>query len=152
MISKFLDHGEVSLGLVDPDSRQLLLNIRVPYFILFQYLQVLSKAGVVGELKVMDPVTSWFPFKEKPELRQIQETIKSSLECFLILKSVLEKSGSEKLAFPILPTGIYVDVEYRCRIDELIPLLAQNGSVDSYMEEFRWAMTDILVHALKLMS
>ena len=150
MKSKFLDHGEISLGLVDKTTRQLILKIRAPYFILFGSLHVLSKAGMVGEVRVMNPLTSWFPFSEKPELHQIQETIRSSLEVYLVLKNSLRKSGLEKLAFPILPTGVYVDVEYRCKIDEFIPILADWKPTEVYKKEFQWAMTETLAHAIGL--
>lgn len=160
--SQFLAHGEVSVKYHDVPSRMVALQICIPSWLMTAATPILLGAGLIDEYEIRSPLSVWFPtipndrfipeyvdISRDLSLRASEQSvalIKAILEWFIQLSKVLKDPTD---AVPILPLGIYVTFQYRCRIDAMAEALLKLESLPlAGIPEFRFALAEVLAYLL----
>lgn len=163
---KLLEHGEIHITSYDKESRQAALRIYVPCCLIQFTLPILNKFGVIDDYCVKTPILAWMPTltsdRFKPELiaqypsvpneanTQIQKKMQESLNLFVEASKVIISITD---IIPMLPLGVYVQLQYRCRIDDIAQVLTGLENAEMIgVPDFRFALAGALTRLLDLVN
>jgi len=160
---KFFEFGEIKL--LDNDGQNVALFMKMPFCVLQNIILQLTKIGIVDNTSISNPIAVWFP-KLKPNQinsliinkmenmheeisKIIEKNLYDSLHLFSEISSILVNPID---AFPMLPIGIYVEITYRCKIQNIINILEETEKMvnSAGVSDFRFALATILAYLLKM--
>jgi len=156
----FFEHGFVKLEESDFKSRMASIRCSVPNCLLQAVSPVLLGAGIIDELRVMEPMSVWIPkismdriderFRPHFTAEEFNVAIKNSVSDLLKTFQDLSKivSNTSDLV-PILPMGTYVNFRFRVRVDSIISIM-EELQIEKVVgvPEFQWAMASVLAQLL----
>lgn len=153
----------MSVRCTDELTRQVVLDVCIPCYVMQTCLPVLLGLGLMDGLRVREPVTAWMLFpdadgylsniiEQVPDLpdqvrKTVEAKIKDTLDTYVQLTKVMEDPS---FAMMMLPLGVYVEFQYRCGIDGIAPLLLGLAQIRvAGVGEFRFAMAESLAEILR---
>ena len=160
--TKFFEYGEVKIDLIDHVHRQSLLEMCMPNCLFQAVTPALLGAGYVDSFRTRDPLAVWLPkygterfnsaaaTVDSPEARVNQiarDRIEETMKTFQGLGSLFKNPAD---LIPMLPMGVYVQFQYRCRIDNIPNVLYTIDSILNVagVAEFQWALACVLKQVL----
>lgn len=161
--AKFFEHGRVELLETDVKSREARIRVCLPCCLFLAVTPSLLGAGLVDGFRLRHPVAVWIPkltgdrfhpavLDEVPLAAEkanavLKQAVEKVLENFQDLLQIMPFPDD---LIPTLPLGVYVEFEYRCRLDDMAKMLVGVGStVHHGMDEFRYAVATVLNTALQ---
>lgn len=159
--AQFFEHGKVVLEDMDAFGRMAAIFIQVPCCLFQAVTPSLLGAGLVDNFRLAEPLCCWMPQVSPARLsfigKQIDQTdvrinTAVSQQMDVILKTFVKVSEyllSPADLIPMLPLGTYVQLRFRCRIDDIPKVLegVQNTPVEG-VHEFQWALACVLAQAV----
>lgn len=159
--SKFFEHGFFRLDLEDERTGEGQFKICLPCSLFLSVVPVLLGQGLISGFELRNPVSVWSPKITKDRLvphfqdiaflddrinRAVEETCKKSAEVFSNAASLLQFPDD---LIASLPLGVYVELTYRCRIDNLgYVLMGMEENPHTAIGYFRYAVGDVLSQIL----
>jgi hypothetical protein len=155
--AKFFGHGYIVLEAKDFKTRQASLEICLPHTLLQAITPSLLGSGWVDKLKVKEPVTVWIPQltadrmnaaaigHDIPHVRANMALKQWTDEVVQVFQKVAQFLVDPSDIIPFLPMGTYVQLRFRCRIDDIPKVLEGVGATPIIgIPEFRWALASVL--------
>lgn len=165
MESKFLQYGLVRCDLFDAPSRQAILHLCIPCYLLQVATPVLLGAGLLDNPKIRQPLAIWVPkFRDErltPPARLdsgigsrttslVHEWVERYAQFFVQISAMFMDPTD---LVPILPLGTYVEAQYRCSIDSIPELLEKLQAIEIVgIPEFQFALAEVLHRVLTRFS
>jgi hypothetical protein len=163
IMSKFFKHGEVAVTAYDTDSRAAALQTCMPCWLMQTVTPIILGYGLIDKFKVHVPLAIWLPklpserfldeytsqLSDLPSVVSSQESkiVKNVLETFVSLSRVVKDPTD---LVPMLPLGIYVDFQYRMKIDDMPVVLSKLNELPiAGVQEYAYAMAEVLAGILK---
>ncbi len=155
--AKFFEHGCVSIENRDFQNRLVCLRVCMPCCLFQAITPSLLGQGFIDKLSIRSPVSIWLPRLTKERLNSLGGQIDSidhhvnlllkqkaeeTLKLFQEISQILNDPSD---IIPIVPMGVYIEFQYRCKIDNMLELLAsveKTPVVGVY--EFQWALASVL--------
>jgi hypothetical protein len=161
--SRFFEFGEITIQAHDPRQKEAALDVCMPACLMQAVTPQLLGAGFIDKYSVRSPLATWLPkitaerflpdlVEAAPHIpirvqEQMFQRAKSLLEMFVQLSKALIDPTD---AVPLLPLGIYVTFQYRCRTDDLAKVLLGLETMPiSGIAEFRFALASVLARLLQ---
>lgn len=159
--AQFFEHGKVVLQDMDPIGRMAAIFVQVPCCLFQAVTPSLLGAGLVDNFRLAEPLCCWMPQVGEARLSFVGKQLDQanvrintavSQQMDVILKTFVKISEyllNPADMIPMLPLGTYVQLRFRCRIDD-IPKVLQ-GVQDTPVEgvhEFQWALACVLAQAV----
>lgn len=161
-VETFFEHGRFELLETDVRSRAAQTRACMPCSLFLAVAPSFLNSGLVENFRLKHPVSVWIPTltadrfhpavveqvplvaeKSNAALRQAAER---AMQNFQDLSQLMPNPGD--LA-PSLPIGVYVEFEYRCRLDDLAALLlGVDRTPHPGVAELRYAVASVLHTAL----
>jgi hypothetical protein len=155
--SRFFGHGYVILEAKDFKTRQASLEICLPHTLLQAITPSLLGSGWVDRLKVKEPISVWIPQLtaermnnaaagiDVPHIRSNMALKQWTDEVVQVFQKISQYLIDPSDIIPFLPMGTYVQLRFRCRIDDIPKVLegVQNTPVIG-IPDFQWALASVL--------
>ena len=156
--ASFFAHGKVKFASRDFPSRTAMLSITMPCCLFHAVSPQLLGAGLIDHPKIHDPLSVWMPQLTQDNFSApaqkihdaskrvnsaIETRLEESLKIFGGLSGFLKNPSD---IIPMLPLGVYVTFQWRCRIDDIMKVLEgiQKLITISGVAEFQWALAGVL--------
>lgn len=157
--SRFFEHGRVFLAARDFVSRTAALDITLPCCLFQAVIPQLLGAGFVDHPQIHQPISVWMPrlsgqrinvFGGPSAADQVNSSIRGWLTQLLkIFEKLSPYLNDASDLIPMLPLGVYVDIRWRCSIDNILRVMEGIQHIGvAGIPEFQWALSTVLYCAL----
>lgn len=155
--AKFFGSGYIVVEAKDFKTRQASIEMCLPHTLLQAITPSLLGSGWIDKLKVKEPITVWIPQltaermnsaaigHDVPHIRANMALKQWTDEVVQVFQKISQFLVDPSDIIPFLPMGTYVQLRFRCRVDDIPKVLEGVEKTPVIgIPEFRWALASVL--------